>query len=79
MPAEGPAAKTLTERRQARKNSLEDRVAECARLVNCTEDIWLIWCDLNGESAALTSAIENAIEVRGSHSPSYKEKAMVEV
>lgn len=78
VPAEGPPAKTLTERRQARKNSLEARVEKCAELVNQTDDIWLIWCDLNAESDALTNAIEDAVEVRGSHKPAYKEKAMLD-
>lgn len=78
VPAEGPLAKTLTERRQARKNSLKDRVEKCAELVNQTDDTWLVWCDLNDESDALTKTIDAAIEVRGSHSPSYKEKAMLD-
>lgn len=78
VPAEGPPAKTLTERRQARKNSLEARVARCAELVNQTDDTWLIWCDLNDESDALTKSIEDAVEVRGSHKPSYKERAMLD-
>lgn len=38
VPAEGPPAKTLTERRQARKNSLEVRVDKCAELVNQVSD-----------------------------------------
>ncbi|ABO49726.1 helicase domain protein [Desulforamulus reducens MI-1] len=78
VPAEGPPANTLTERRQARKNSLNDRVAYCAELINQTDDTWLIWCDLNDESDALTKAIEGAVEVRGSHKPAYKEKAMLD-
>lgn len=78
VPAEGPLAKTLTERRQARKNSLKDRVEKCAEIINQTDDTWLVWCDLNDESGALTKTIDTAIEVRGSHSPSYKEKAMLD-
>ncbi|TLN00437.1 helicase [bacterium] len=78
VPAEGSLAKTLTERRQARKNSLKDRVGKCAEIINQTDDTWLVWCDLNDESDALTKTIDTAIEVRGSHSPSYKEKTMLD-
>ena len=78
VPAEGPPAKTMTERRQARKNSLGARVEKCAELVNQTDDIWLVWCDLNDESDALTKSIDGSVEVRGSHKPSYKENAALD-
>jgi len=77
VPSDRPEAKTLTERRQARKESLTERVAACAELVNESYENWLIWCDLNAESELLTKAIDMALEVRGSHKPEYKEKAML--
>lgn len=74
--ADGPEAKTLTERREARKKSIEDRVALCAAIVNQSNDRWIIWCGLNAESEMLSKAITGSVEITGSHKPEYKEKSM---
>jgi superfamily II DNA or RNA helicase len=67
-------AQTLSERRDARRMSMEDRVRECAKRVNAeTGEPWVVWCDLNDESAALTKAIEGAVEIRGSDDVDTKE------
>ncbi len=67
-------AQTLSERRAARRASLEQRVAECAAKVNAEAgEPWVVWCDLNDESAALTKAIDGAIEIRGSDDVDTKE------
>lgn len=65
-------AATLLEQRQARKASLDDRVAKCAELVNADNEPWLIWCDLNSEADALTKAIPGAVNVQGSDSNDVK-------
>lgn len=70
------AVQTLNERREARRNSMDDRVKAAAEIANGTDEQVLVWCDLNAESEALTKAITGAVEVRGSQSPDYKEKAM---
>lgn len=67
---------SLQERRQARRNSMSDRVTAAADIANATNDQVLVWCDLNDESEQLTNAINGAVEVRGSHSPEYKTSAM---
>lgn len=67
---------TLSERRKARKDSLADRVHAAAEIANGTDEQVLVWCDLNAESEALAAAIDGAVEVRGSQTPDYKEKAM---
>lgn len=70
-------AQTLSERREARKASLEDRVKECAALVNSEPgESWVVWCDLNAESEALTKAINGAIEIRGSDEVEDKEERL---
>lgn len=69
--------KTLTERREARKESIEDRVKACADIINQSDDHWLVWCDLNRESELLTQAINGAVEVRGSHKSTYKEQTLL--
>lgn len=69
-------ALSLNERREARRNSLTDRVRAAADIANATDEQVLVWCDLNSESEALSEAIKGAVEVRGSQSPDYKENAM---
>ena len=72
-----PVGKTLLERRSARRNSLEDRVARAAEIANATEEQVLVWCDLNNESKALTKAIRGAVEVEGSMSLEEKESGIL--
>jgi hypothetical protein len=72
----GYEARTLTEQREARRDSLSSRVQACSDMVNGSPDPWLVWCDLNDESSALASAIPDAVEVRGSDSNEKKEAAV---
>lgn len=48
-------ARDLTERRNARKASVDERVRRCAELVMTTEpgERWVVWCELNSEQDAL--------------------------
>lgn len=71
-------ARTLSERRAARRASMPERVALAAGLVAAAPDEqWILWCDLNAESEALRKAIPGAVEVRGSDSPEHKAGAML--
>jgi hypothetical protein len=78
-PAEGMLfpviAQTLQERLGARRASIQDRVSACADLVAASHDQWLVWCNLNAESEAITRAIPGAVEVSGSDSHEHKEWA----
>lgn len=69
-------AATLMDRRNARRGSVDARVAMCADLVNADPEPWIVWCDLNAESEALTRAIRGAVEVRGSDDPDTKEERL---
>lgn len=69
-------ANTLSERRDARRASLHQRVTECSALVNSDSDHWIVWCELNDESTALAKAINGAVEVRGSDSTESKESRL---
>lgn len=69
----GYEASTLTEQRRARKSSVSARVQMAADMANNSTQPWLIWCDLNDESAALARAIPDAVEVTGSMSHDEKE------
>ncbi len=69
-------AGTLLDQRRARRDSLAERVGMCAAMVNADKEPWLVWCDLNAESEALTAAIPGAVEVRGSDTIEHKEEAL---
>ncbi len=72
-------AETLTERRDARKQSVVDRVRECAAAVAAEPgESWVIWCDLNAEGDALRAAIPEAVEIRGSDDLDAKEQRLDE-
>ena len=70
-------AQTLQERQQARRESISDRVKACAEIVNACDRPFLVWCNLNEESAQLAAAIPDAIEVTGSDSDEKKEASIV--
>jgi DNA modification methylase len=72
MPANG-----LNEQRANRRATLDQRVTDIVKLVESEPDeSWLIWCELNDESAAVKKAID-AIEVKGSDSIEHKERALL--
>jgi len=72
-----PDAKTLSERRSARKESLGDKIKIAADLVNGSDDQWLVWCDMNVESQMLKKAIKDSVEVTGSDNDKHKEDSML--
>lgn len=54
-------AQTLSERRDARRASLPERVARAvAQVAAEPHEKWLVWCDLNAEQDALESALRAA-------------------
>lgn len=65
-------AETLSERREARKESIENRVEVARQLVEGNNDTWLVWCDYNAESSALHKAIKDSVEIVGADSPERK-------
>lgn len=67
-------AETLMERNRARRETIQERVAECVELVNNSDEQWIVWCNLNDESKLLSGAIEGAVEVKGSDKTSIKEE-----
>lgn len=71
-------ARTLQERQHARRDTIAERVAACAEIVNRTDKPFLVWCDLNRESELLKKSIPDAVEVKGSDSPEHKEKSMMD-
>lgn len=70
-------AQTLTERRDAKRISLTDRVGLTAGLVNSHARPAIVWCHLNDESKALAASIPGSVEVTGSMSAFEKERAIM--
>ena len=69
---------TLTERREARRESLSERCKTAADIVNNSTENWLVWCDLNAESDILSDLIDGAVNVQGSDKPEYKTTSMLD-
>ncbi len=71
-------AKTLTERRGARKQSINKRCKIAADLVNNSNDSWLVWCGLNDESKLLAQMINDCVEVTGSDNDEHKTTSLID-
>ena len=71
-------ANTLAERRDARKATIERRVEELAALINGSKGPWLVWCNLNQESAMATKAVDGAVEVKGADTIEHKTAALTD-
>jgi DNA modification methylase/superfamily II DNA or RNA helicase len=71
-------ASTLEERRKARSESIEERAAEVVRIVKSKpKESWLIWCNLNSESEAITALLKDSVDIRGSDDREDKESRML--
>ena len=71
-------AQTLDERREIRKQTIEERCKKTAEIVNNNNDQWIIWCDLNTESSVLTKLIKNAHEISGATPIELREQLMLD-
>jgi DNA modification methylase len=70
-----PAA-TLGERLSARRDSTNERAEALAGIVNKTPGQWMVWCNLNVESASAAKMIPGAVEILGSDKNEEKEQAV---
>jgi len=72
-------ALTLSERRDARRASMAQRVAACAAVVNAEPDEpWVVWGALNDECDALEAAIDGAIQIAGKDDNDIKEQRLMD-
>lgn len=70
-------AKTLDERRGARRQSINDRVDKCAEIVETAkDDQWLTWCGLNAEAEACAKITESE-NVTGTDSDERKTEVLL--
>jgi DNA methylase len=58
------------------RRTVKDRVDAAARIVNATDEPFVVWCYSNEESEMLTTAILGAVEVRGDLSIETKEERL---
>jgi superfamily II DNA or RNA helicase len=70
-------AQSLSERGEARKKTVDQRVSVAAEIANSVDGQCLIWCNLNDESQKLASSIDDAYEVFGSQKPEEKSKLLL--
>lgn len=68
-------AETLQERREARKESMEDRTDKAYELTQQDNAQWLIWVDYNDESDMIRRKIPDCVEIKGSDDPEVKAQA----
>ncbi len=69
-------AKSLNERRGARRDSFEKRLELATNLACSNDEAWVVWTGLNAESEALSKSIRGAVEITGSMSLEAKEEAL---
>lgn len=69
-------AQTLTERSQARRDTLEDRCKVAADLINSMHGPVLVWCGLNAEGDLLEKLIHDSVQVSGSDKDHIKESRL---
>jgi len=68
--------KGIRNRSEVRKATAQPKVDVLAGMVNASDEQWIIWCGLNRESTAMTHAIQDATEVKGSDKLEYKIDAL---
>jgi hypothetical protein len=62
-------------RAKVRKATMDARVTTSAEIA-AQPGQWIIWCGLNDEAAAITKAVDGAVNVEGSWSPDAKAEAL---
>jgi DNA modification methylase len=70
-------ARTLSDERKARKETIEERVKMVCDIVNDDQPA-LVWCDYNYESERLAASIPDAVEIKGSDSEEHKKQSMID-
>ena len=66
-------AETLQERREARKESIQEKIEVVKKITSESDEQFIIWCDYNKESESIKSSIDGAIEITGSQKDEIKE------
>lgn len=70
-------ANTLSDRSKARRETLEERCAKAAKIINALDGPVLIWCGLNDEGDLLEKLVDGAVQVTGSDKDHIKEDRLI--
>lgn len=70
-------ARTLKERQYARRSTISERACVAAKIINESAEPWIVWCNLNDESRALSEIINQSVEISGSDNDTKKESVMI--
>jgi DNA modification methylase len=57
--------KGIQDRSHVRKMTIGPKVESISEIINSSDDQWIVWCGLNDESARVTKAVSDAVEVKG--------------
>ncbi len=71
-------AKTLSERTEARRITVDERVERCAAIVNASSEPFIVWCHRNDEADKLHALIAGSVEVSGSDKIKDKERKIMD-
>lgn len=69
-------APDLSQKREIRKQTIENRIAEATRIAKKSKGPVIVWCDYNDESTMLAESIKGAEEVTGSQDSETKEELL---
>ena len=70
-------AQTMPERLGARRATINHRVERAAEIIEAEPgESWVVWCNLNMESAALKKRLAGSVEVKGSDTREHKEQSL---
>lgn len=69
-------AMTLNEQRHVRRSTIDRRVAKVKEIATCSDQV-LIWVELNDEGDAIETAIDGAVQVKGSDDREDKEAKLL--
>lgn len=64
--------KGITERSQVRKETVDSRVEEAAKLIQSDPQPWIAWCGRNDEGRKLAGLIADSVLIEGSQTPDEK-------
>lgn len=68
----GDVAVSATDLHKDLKRSLDARIEQTAKIVNSSNENWIVWALRNKESEMLNNVIEDSVNVQGSDSAKYK-------
>ncbi len=71
-------AQSLSERREARKSSLDNRILKTKEIADSISGQCLIWCDFNNEADSLAKMFPDAVEIRGADKDDKKVNAALD-